>query len=82
MDQESIRTKIEKAFIEENSIDPLRQLALDLRRLGWSKEQVYQEFLAFHVFLQEQHRDQDADVLGDVMDMMTGWYLGRELEWD
>ena len=80
MDTESIRIKLKKAFVEENSIDPLQMLAIDLRHLGWSKEQIYQEFLAFHTFLQKQHGDRDADMLGDVIDMMTGWYPRRELE--
>lgn len=76
----SIAIRLENALAEKNSIDSLRQVVIELNQSGLNKEEIYQEFLAYHTFLEAQHRNQEVDILGEVMDMMTGWYVGQELD--
>lgn len=77
---QSIQIAIEAALRHKMPIDTLRQLALELNNKGMKKEEIYQEFLNYLLLLEESDKQQDIHILGDVMDMMTGWYIGRELD--
>jgi len=64
----------ERALKSENPISQLRQLALKLHSEGNDKQQIYDRFHDFYKYLQDNERGRDEDLLGDVMDMITGTY--------
>ena len=75
-----IAKRIKKAFLTEFPSESLRQLVIDLNKDGISKESILKEFYEFDAFLIEERRDSEVDILEDVIDMMTGYYVGRNLD--
>jgi hypothetical protein len=75
-----ISDRIEKAFLNELPVESLRQLAIDLNEEGIGKDTILKEFHEFDTFLITEGRDNEVDILEDVIDMMTGYYVGRNLE--
>lgn len=71
------KRNIEDLLYEANSVKKLREYALQLYTKGFSKEEIYQIFLNCTTSTMEQtHRDN----LEDVMDMITGWYVGKNID--
>lgn len=75
-----IAERIKKAFLTEFPVESLRQLAIDLNKEGISKESILKEFYEFDAFLIEERRDSEVDTLEDIIDMMTGCYVGMNLD--
>jgi hypothetical protein len=75
-----ISERIKKAFLTEFPVESLRQLAIDLNKEGISKEIILKEFYEFDAFLIEEERDSKVDILEDVIDMMTGYFVGMNLD--
>lgn len=75
-----IAERIKKAFLTEFPVESLRQLAIDLNKEGISKEIILKEFYEFDAFLIEEERDSKVDILEDVIDMMTGYFVGMNLD--
>jgi hypothetical protein len=75
-----IAKRIEKAFLNELPLESLRQLTIDLNKEGIGKETILKEFYEFYAFLIAEGRTNEVDILEDVIDMMTGYYVGRNLD--
>jgi hypothetical protein len=75
-----IAERIEKIFSDERPIESLRQLAIDLNVEGISKESILREYYEFDAFLIKEERDHDVDIMEDVIDMITGYYVGQNLD--
>lgn len=45
---------------------------------GFSKEEIYEIFLNCTTSTMEPHKDN----LEDVMDMITGWYVGKNIDFE
>lgn len=70
-----------KIFLSSKEpLDSLRQYAIDLNKEGLNKEEVYNIFYDYYLELQENNDEIKANILGDVMDMITGWYVGRNID--
>jgi hypothetical protein len=72
--------RLETALQAANPIGALRSLALALHAAGCGREQIVEIFLGFHDTFQEQGRVREEDLIGDVVDMITGCYAGNNLE--
>jgi hypothetical protein len=78
----SIRQQLEETLCRENPIESMRMLAIQLNKSGINKEDILKEFVLFDDFLKKSNRCRDANFLEDVIDMLTGYYVGRNLELD
>ncbi len=58
----------------------MRNLASSLKKAGLSRDDIYRVFFAAHLKFQQDDRIQESDTLGDVMDMLTGWYGGSNFD--
>lgn len=72
--------RIENALQTADPVEALRSLALALHAEGCRREQIVELFHGFYCTLQEQGRQREEDLVGDVIDMISGWYAGRNLE--
>ena len=70
---------LETALRAADPAEALRQLAEALLAHGHDRPALYDAFLAFYKMLQDDGRERDEAHLGDVMDMLTGGYVGRNL---
>ena len=75
----TIAQQIEEALSQESPIESIRKLAIKLNNDGVEKEEILREFYAFDNILKNTERDRDVDFLEEVIDMMTGCYMGRNL---
>jgi hypothetical protein len=66
--------ELENALSSDTPTLLLRELALDLNRKGLNRKEIYEIFYAYFLKLQSDNRDDDANIIGDVMDMITGWF--------
>ena len=71
---------IEKVLQDQlDPINALRELAMELSRKGYAKKAIYDLFFAKYVELQQQGRETEENLLGDVMDMIVDEYPPRNL---
>lgn len=75
-----IHDAIETALAQAAPIEALRQLAIDLNNDGIGKAEILDAFQTFDLALKDQDMDQASDYLEEVIDMLTGHYLGRNLD--
>ena len=73
------RKEIEIALKNSNPTEDLRNIAVNLNEKGVEKEEIYSIFYGCSLELYEEERDVDAELLEDIMDMVTGWYVGRNI---
>ena len=69
---------IETILITENAIEQLQSVALSLKKKGLSVQEIYNEFLKIHTNMNDL--DEAKDLLGDFMDMITGYYVGKNID--
>ncbi len=74
------KKEIEKAINSNNPIESLKEFVLLLNRKGLSKNEIYNELNLYFLYCQEHNKDEEENILGDVLDMITGWYLGKNLD--
>jgi hypothetical protein len=60
------------------ALEALRAVAMDLSRQGLGRQAIYERFLAFDRRLQEQGRQVEQDILEDGMDILSGYFAGRD----
>ena len=75
-----IEQQLETALQQQAPVEALRELVIFLNQSGLKKESLLKNFYAFDDFLRAANRNRDADYLEDVLDMMTGYYVGRNLD--
>jgi hypothetical protein len=68
------REDFEHALASENPVEELRKFALHLHAEGKNKQEIYDIFLEFYKYLQNNEREMEEHLLGDVMDMIMGQY--------
>jgi hypothetical protein len=71
--------QIEKCLLQEFPVESLRNLVIYLNNNGISKEELLKEFYEFDQVLIESGRAHEQDCLEDVLDMMTGFYGGYNI---
>jgi len=64
-------------FEQADPLEGLRTLAIRLNEQGYEKEYIYNYFLRMHAIFEERQNTREADLLFDMMDMITGWYSGK-----
>jgi hypothetical protein len=72
--------QFEQALASENPTDALRRLALELASGGRRRREVFQLFLDFDSHLQDQGRDYESALVGDVMDMISQTFAPFNLD--
>lgn len=72
--------EIEKAIQSDNPIESLRCFVILLNQKGLSKDEIYNILYQYFLYCQEYGKEKEEDILGDILDMITGWYSGRNLE--
>ncbi len=73
------KTEIEKALKSKQPIDELRILSLKLNKEGYNSQEIYNILYEYDLELIKEGRQDDSYVLEDVMDMVTGYYSGYNL---
>ena len=68
--------EIRDALDSEDPITTMRTLAIDLAGRGLSQAAIEGAFGAVASELQATGREEDADLVLEVMDMMSEWYAG------
>ncbi|VWB09741.1 hypothetical protein BLA6993_00279 [Burkholderia lata] len=76
----AIKDRIEVALSQSSPEESLRQLVINLNDAGVGKLKILREFNEVDQMLRSVGRDEDADILEDVIDMMTGYYVGKNLD--
>jgi hypothetical protein len=74
------KKEIDIALQSSNPMDSLKQVALNLSKIGLKKEEVYNIFLEHYTLFQKNGNDNGVDYLGDILDMIAGWYVGQNLD--
>lgn len=77
-----IFSQLEVALLEVEPVEALRELAIRLHASGIEKKEILKEFNEFDKMLKYSNKNQDSDYLEEVLDMMGGWYVGRNLNFD
>ncbi len=67
------QTEFENSLRHEEPYNQLRQLALHFAAQGQTQQQVYETFEQFRAHLREANREQDEDLIMDVMDCICGY---------
>ena len=75
----AIEQKIEEALSKEDPIESMKTLAIKLNNEGINKEEIVQAFHAVDNMLKNANKDREIDLLEDVIDMITGYYVGENL---
>ncbi len=75
----NISEQIENALSQEMPIENLRQLAIKLNANGIENKWNSHGFFEHDNLLKRENRNQDADFLEDVIDMIVGHHEGRNL---
>lgn len=76
------QTELEDALASANPVNELREFAQRLNKKGLKRQEIYDTFYKLYQKYQEEAKDDKADVLGDVMDMITGYYVPFTLDLD
>jgi hypothetical protein len=71
--------KIEKTIKSDNPIESLREFVISLNQKGLSKDDIYDILYQYFLYCQEFDKEEEENILGDVLDMITGWYSGKNL---
>jgi hypothetical protein len=74
-----LQKEIEISLKTTDPVEALRCFALDLKLKGNNKEEIYNVLYTYSLDLTENGRSTDAEILEDVLDMITGWFVGRNL---
>lgn len=75
-------SQIETYLKSTDPTEALRNYVLELNKSGISKEELYKIFHLHSIKLYDVGRKDDSALLEDIMDMMTGWYSGKNLDLD
>ena len=71
---------ISKALKSKNPTLRLRMIVKALNAKGIPKEEIIQNFYQYMNSLSEQDNEKEIAILGDILDMMTDWYVGQNLD--
>lgn len=71
--------EIEKAINSNNPIESLKEFVLLLNEQGLSKDNIYNILYKYFLYYQEDNKEEEENILGDVLDMLSGWYSGKNL---
>lgn len=77
-----LKERIEEALNSSEPIEELRRIALSLSKRGYNKQEIYDCFFEIYRLLQAGGRTSDEAILGDVMDMIVGWFPSHNLYLD
>jgi hemerythrin len=66
----------------EYIVGKLREIIYELKDIGKSKEEIYTLFNTFHKHYLNENKIIEMDIIGDCLDMITGCYVGMNIEWD
>ena len=72
--------RFEEALASGDPVEELRRYAVELSQQNLKRAAIYDLFNDFYKSLQDAGRAGDEDTLGDVMDMISGYYVGRNLD--
>lgn len=70
--------EIQEALTSQEPIDALKNIAIRLKNQGMDNEDIYGVFLKYYNRIDDTN--DTKDILGDFMDMITGWYQGCNIE--
>ncbi|RBL85314.1 hypothetical protein DDE05_17965 [Streptomyces cavourensis] len=74
--------KIRMSLSSDAPIDALRELAVSLNRAGIGKSEIIDCYRGFSLALRNSGMDEMSDQVDDVLDMMTGYYVGKNVDLD
>jgi hypothetical protein len=70
----AMTARLEAALHSGDPRQALREIVLELAAAGMQRAAAYEMFADFYGQLREQGRQNDEDLVGDVMDMITGGF--------
>lgn len=73
-----VEKEIQEALMSQEPIDALTNIAIQLKAQGMNNENIYNVFLKYYNGMNDTNNTKD--ILGDFMDMITGWYQGHNIE--
>ncbi|PHR26327.1 MAG: hypothetical protein COA38_15190 [Fluviicola sp.] len=76
------RVKLEEALKTKDQIESIRSYVLVLKQRGLKSQEIYDILHVISLELMEEDREEEAEIIEDVMDMVTGWYVCRNIEFD
>lgn len=76
----TIFNELEIALLQDEPIESIRSVVTNLYASGMEKSEILKEFYRFDEILKKLNRNVDSDYLEDVIDMITGYYVGRNFD--
>jgi hypothetical protein len=80
MKYEDYETRFKQALGAANPEESLRQIALELKRTGKKRQEVFDLFYRLWRDLSEPEDEDEQAIAGDVLDMISQFYPGKNLE--
>ncbi|WP_147362953.1 hypothetical protein [Capnocytophaga canis] len=73
----NIEIDIKNALDSEKPIEKLTIIAKKMYKKGLNSKQIYDIFLRYDISIGDN--SDKKDILEDFMDMITNWYIGRDI---
>lgn len=73
---------LKQAIYSNEPIENLRRIVMDLKEQGFEKKQIYDTFYNFYELFSQDGLWVESDLISDILDMLTGNYVGRNFEFD
>ena len=73
---------LKQAIYSNEPIENLRRIVMDLKEQGFEKKQIYDTFYNFYELFSQDGLWVESDLISDILDMLTGNYVGKNFEFD
>lgn len=74
------KEEILRALDSKEPTEELRKIAFDLNEKGMNQKEIYDMFYEFFLYFQKTHNAENLIVLEDFLDMISGWFVGKNLK--
>lgn len=71
---------LKQAIYSNEPIENLTRIVMDLKEQGFEKKQIYDTFYKFYEAYSQNGLEPESDLISDILDMLTGNYVGRNFE--
>lgn len=71
--------KIKNALNNDNVIESLRNIVFEMKSNNLNKDEVYSIFYNYYLKLEEDN-NYNSEYIWDVLDMISGWYVGQNID--
>ncbi|MDR2547054.1 MAG: hypothetical protein LBC96_06010 [Lachnospiraceae bacterium] len=60
----------------------LKEIIYQLKDAGKKRDEIYAMFNKYYEQYEKENKIYEMDIIGDCMDMVTGWYVGKNIKWE